>query len=456
MDPRTRRLLEGPVGPTLLALAWPNMLVMGAQSAIGIIETWYVSRLGADALSGMALVFPAFMFIQMASAGAVGGGILSTLARALGANERERANSIVWAAVAIALALGALTSVLALGWGRHLYVALGGQGAVLEAAATYSGVVFAAAIPLWLFNSFAAIIRAQGNMAFPAFVNVSGALLLIPLSPLLIFGWGPVPGYGIIGGGLAVMLYYSAGATILGWHIWSGRGVLQPSLPPRSSPLDASREILRIGLLSALSALATNVVVAAVMAILSAKSVEAAAGYGTAVRLEYFLIPLVFGLGAPTAAMVGTAIGARNPERALRIAWTAAALAGLITEAIGVSAALLAEPAMRLFAEDAGIITGGAEYLRFVGPAYGVYGAGFALYFAAQGAGTLRFAIIASMIRVVLVLALGALALSLFGSWSVHLLLAFAMVVYGAIIGFMMLPGRWPKPARRTEGPPTR
>lgn len=84
-SPRTRLLLHGPIVPTLLRMAWPNILVMVAQSATGLIETWFVSKLGTDALAGMALVFPCVMLMQMISAGAMGGGISSAVARALGA-----------------------------------------------------------------------------------------------------------------------------------------------------------------------------------------------------------------------------------------------------------------------------------------------------------------------------------------------------------------------------------
>src|SRR5215467_13007124 len=65
LDPRTRRLLDGPIAATLLRLAWPNVVVMLAQASTGLIETWWVSRLGGDALTGMALVFPVVMLVQM-------------------------------------------------------------------------------------------------------------------------------------------------------------------------------------------------------------------------------------------------------------------------------------------------------------------------------------------------------------------------------------------------------
>ena len=100
-SPRTQPLLHGPIVPTLLRLAWPNVLVMLAQASTGLIETWFVSRLGTDALAGMALVFPGFMMMQMLSGGAMGGGISSAIARALGGRRRDDADALVLHAIII-------------------------------------------------------------------------------------------------------------------------------------------------------------------------------------------------------------------------------------------------------------------------------------------------------------------------------------------------------------------
>jgi MatE len=105
MDSRTRALLEAPITTTLLRMAWPNILVMVAQAATGLIETWFVSRLGTDALAGMALGFPGFMMMQMLSGGAVGGGISSAIARALGAGRRQDADALVLHAILVNVAL---------------------------------------------------------------------------------------------------------------------------------------------------------------------------------------------------------------------------------------------------------------------------------------------------------------------------------------------------------------
>src|SRR5262249_30328048 len=157
------------------------------------VETYFVARLGTDALAGVALVFPALMLMQMMSAGAMGGGISSAIARALGAGRRADADALVLHALAIAVGLGFAFTLTVLGGGPWPYRGMGGGGPSLRAALTSPNVVFSGAILIWVFNSLANVIRGTGNMMVPAVVTSAGAAALVPLSPCLIFGWGPFP-----------------------------------------------------------------------------------------------------------------------------------------------------------------------------------------------------------------------------------------------------------------------
>ncbi|KAB1069566.1 MATE family efflux transporter [Methylobacterium planeticum] len=455
MDPRTRRLLQAPLVPTLLRLALPNILMSVVQASVGLIETYFVAGLGTDALAGMALVFPLLMLVQMVSAGAVGGGILSAVSRALGSGRRAAAGELVWYAVAIALGLGLLTTLLALTLGPGAYRAMGGRDGSLTAAVTYAQVVFSGAVLIWLFNGLAAVIRGAGNMVLPASVTCLGALVLIPLSPALIFGWGPLPHLGIVGGGVAVIGYYAAGVLVFAVYLWSGRGVLHPPARPPALAWTPAREVLRVGLVSALVSATTNVTIATATGLVGAAGPAAVAGYGTGTRLEYLLVPLVFGLGAPLAALVGTAIGAGDRERARRAAWIGAALAGLASETIGVSAALWPEAWLGLFGDDPAMLAVGTRYLRMVGPLYGFFGFGLALYFAAQGAGRVGWALAAGLVRVMLALGGGWLALRLGRvPEGVFLALGLGLVAVGLINAAGLLTGAWLPDGRRVRPAP--
>ena len=307
-------LLEAPILRTLLRLAWPNVLVMLAQASTGLIETWWVSRLGTDALAGMALVFPGFMMMQMLSAGAMGGGISSAIARALGGGRRDDANALVLHAIIINISIGLAFSALVLAFGPLLYRALGGDGGSLKASLQYSNVVFAGTVLVWLMNGLASIVRGGGNMFVPATITCAGVVLLVPLSPCLIFGIGPIPALGMTGAGLAVISTTGLSAAILGWYVLSGRSVAQFRWSRLRWSLFA--DILRVGTVASVTTSQTIVTVALTTALVGAAAGPGAiAGYGTGGRLEFLLVPLVFGLGAPLVALVGTNIGAGRTAR---------------------------------------------------------------------------------------------------------------------------------------------
>jgi putative MATE family efflux protein len=443
LDPRTRIQLDGPIVPTLLRMAWPNVLVMLAQAATGLIETWFVSRLGTDALAGMALAFPAVMLMQMITAGAMGGGISSAIARALGAGRHEEADALVLHALVINVALGAIFSIIMLAFGRPIFRALGGAGGELDAALAYSNVVFAGNILLWTLNGLASVIRGTGNMLVPALVVCVGVIFLVPLSPCLIFGIGPFPALGIAGGGAALVMFYAAGTAVLAWYIGTGRSLVRLRRSRLRWPL--FRSILGVGALASLTSVQTNVIIALATALVaSAAGPEAVAGYGTGARLEYLLIPLVFGLGAPLVAMVGTNMGAGQSSRALRIAFVGAAIAFAITETIGVAAALWPTTWPALFSGDPRVIAAGSSYLRMVGPAYGFFGLGLALYFASQGAGRLFWPLFAGFLRMLIALGGGWLALRLTGSLTwLFGAIALGLVVQGLTVITAIMAGAW-------------
>jgi MATE family, multidrug efflux pump len=440
---RTRLLLQGSIVPTLLRLAWPNVLVMGAQAVTGLIETWFVARLGTDALAGMALVFPCVMLMQMISAGAMGGGISSAIARALAAGRRADADALVMHALVINVALGALCSAVVLAFGRPIYRALGGQGAELDAALSYSNIVFAGNVLLWVMNGLASVIRGTGNMLVPALVICCGVVMLVPLSPVLIFGIGPFPALGIAGGGVALLLFYAAGTTVLGWYILSGRNLARLRWSRLRWPLFAT--ILAVGGVGAISSLQTNVIIATITALVAtASGSDAMAGYGTGARLEYLLVPLVFGLGAPLVALVGTNIGAGQRQRALRIALIGGAIAFAITEAIGLAASVWPAAWLGLFSGEPQVIATGSAYLRLAGPFYGFFGLGLALYFASQGAGRLFWPLLAGFLRMAVAIGGGWLALSLTGSllWLFGAV-ALGLLLQGGVVFAAVASGTW-------------
>jgi putative MATE family efflux protein len=444
LDPRTKALIDAPIAPTLLRLAIPNVITTLVQASTGLIETYFIGKLGTDALAGVALVFPGVMLMQMMSAGAMGGGVSSAIARALGAGRREDADATILHALIIAAGFAVFFTVTVIAFGPALYAALGGRGASLAVALTYSNIVFAGVILIWLFNTLANIIRGTGNTFVPAMVTLVGAVLLVPLSASLIFGIGPVPAMGVAGGATAILAYYGLGTLAFVYYLWSGRAVVQPKLLETRLRWPLFRDILRIGLLASLTSIMTNVTIALTTGLVGAFGPAAIAGYGVGNRLEYLLIPLAFGFGGPLVALVGTNLGAGKSDRALRAAWIGGWICFALTEAIGLAAALFPAAWLGLFDRDPAMIAAGSEYLRIVGPFYGFFGLGMALYFASQGAGALTWPLLGGVSRLIIAVGGGYLLLRLTGSLTfVYVALAAGLAVLGLTIAGAVWAGAW-------------
>jgi Na+-driven multidrug efflux pump len=344
----------------------------------------------------------------------------------------------------IAIAFGSAFMLAVLLGGRWMYSAMGASGPVLDAALTYSNVIFSGVILLWVFNSLANVIRGTGNMKVPALVTCTGAVLLIPFSPCLIFGLGPFPRLGVAGGAIAILIYYGAGSAVFAWYLWSGRSVVTPALRGAGLRWPLFRDILKVGAVAVLVSLQTNLTIAIATGFVGQFGPAAIAGYGTGVRLEYLMIPVAFGLGAPLVALVGTNIGAGQNGRALRAAWMGSLIVAAITEAIGLTAAAFPHAWLTLFDSDPAMLDAGAQYLRAVGPFYGFFGLGMALYFASQGAGRLLWPLLANFARLLIAAGGGWLALKSGGGLTeVFLTQSAALAAFGLIIVAAVASGAW-------------
>jgi putative MATE family efflux protein len=462
-------MLEGPIVPTLLRLAAPNIVVVAVQGGVAAMEAYFVGWLGAQALAGVSLVFPLIMLMQTMSAGGMGGGVSSAVARALGGGRREDAERIALHALAIAVVMGVLFTVAAVAAGPALYRAMGGTGDALAAAVRYSNAAFGGALGVWSFNILANVVRGTGNMLLPAAVVVAGALFTLALSPLLIFGGGPVPALGVTGAGIALSAYYVLGTGVLLLHLVRGNGLIRLRLGiggrGRRRPWRGRfawpvfREILRVGAPASLNTVFTNLSVVLVTAFVGPFGATALAGYGMGARLEYLQIPLVFGFGAALVAMVGTNIGAGRRARAERVAWVGAGLAAGLTGTIGLAAALAPHAWLGLFSADPAVLATGSAYLRTVGPTYAFFGAGLALYFASQGAGRLAWPLTAGAVRVA-VIALGGVLVARVpgaGLGALFAVVGLAFVAFGGVLVTAVRAGAWGRdhdadPARRSRG----
>ena len=427
----TQRILDGPILPTLLRLAAPNIVLVMVQALSSAVDAFYLGRLGAAVLAGIALVFPLWTLMVTTSAGALGGGISSAIARAFGAGRRDDANALVAHSLILSCLVALLFSAIVLASGPLLYRAIGGDDQTTAAALAYSSVVFSGALFIWLVNALASALRGSGDMFVPAAVVVAGEVFHMLCAPLLIFGLG----LGVSGAGLSLVSSYVLRAFVLAAYVLSKRAVVR--LPDTRITLrpELFRDILRVALPGSVNTLLSNLNVLAVTSLVGTSGVVALAGYGLAARLQYLLIPLVFGFGTTLVTMVGTNIGAGQVQRARRVAWTGSVVAAAATGLVGLVVAVDPLAWLGLFTGDASVLAIGATYLHIVGPTYALFGLGLALYFAAQGAGHLAPALVAGVGSFVVSVGGGSLLLN----WlradlsALFAAIAVAFVLFGAI-----------------------
>ncbi len=368
---RMRLMLEGPIVPTLLRLAVPNLVVNVLLIAVTpSVDAHFVGRFGLDALAGLALVFPLMMLMQQMANMAMGGAIAASIARAIGAGRHEDAASLVVHALAIAAGAAALFSAVFLSAGPAIYGLLGGRGPMLAAALEYSNVIFAGALAYWLLGALTSVVRATGQVAILAWVYVGAEALHIALVPALVFGLGPIPSLGITGAGLATVISFGVSTTALAWYLASGRTAVVLSLCNVRFERRLFADILRVGAPMSLAPVLNNLALATLTSYAGMLGATSLAAFGAAVRLEYLLYPLNFALGAAVLAMVGSNVGARLFERARRIAWIAVGLSACVMASVGVPAMAAPDAWLGLFSHDPAILAAATGYLAIVALAY--------------------------------------------------------------------------------------
>ena len=441
------RLLNGPIGGTLFRLSAPNTVGFLVASVVTVTEMWFVGQLGTTALAGLALGFPMFMLMMMLSAGSMGGAIAAIVARAVGGGDQEAAEALAWHALAIALLASILFAFAFLFLGEGLFILLGGRGDVLVATLAYAEVAFYGGVAVWMANTFSSLLRGAGDMKTPARAMLLAAAIQIPVGGALTLGWGPVPGLGIVGVAWGAVVAFAISGLYQAMRLVSGRSGLHLHLNALRFRPALFQQILRLGMVASVSPVLTISTVVILTGLVSTFGEEALAGFGIATRLEFILVPIVFGIGAAMISMVGANIGAGQVARAERIGWTGGLSAALIAGAIGSLTAIWPEAWSGLFTTDSQVMMTAGLYLIIVGPFYAFHGLGLSLYFASQGAGAVHWPVLATIVRLFVTAGGGMIAVKYFdiGLAELPWFVVAGMVVYGGGTAMSVYLGAWRK-----------
>jgi putative MATE family efflux protein len=444
-EPRARNaLLDGPILRTLLWLAWPNVIALSAGTCVVIAETSYIGRLGVESLAAMALVFPFVILTMTMSGGAMGGGVASAIARALGAGDVERASTLAAHALLIGISFGLTFMLGMLIFGPALLKLLGGRGAVLANAVGYAQIFFGGAVLPWLMNTMAGVLRGTGNMKLPSLMILSSAICQIILGGTLGLGLGPIPQFGMRGVAAGSLIAYSISISVMAWYLFSGRARVVPKIRGLRIKRAMFFDILKVGAVSCFSPLQGVLTISIFTHLLAGFGTAILAGYGIGARLEFMLTSVAFATGIASVPMIGMAIGAGRIARARRIALTAGLVSFVSVGVIGSFIAIFPDLWVNIFTHDPGVRAASRQYLATAAPMYAFIGLAMSMYFSSQGAAKVVGPVLAQSARLVFI-ALGGWWLSTHNATAANFfaLAAASMGVLGVLSASSVVLTRW-------------
>ena len=445
MDKRTEQFLKDPIFPLLIKMSAPNTVAFLINAVVVLAEFWFISQLGITPLAAVTLAFPAIMLTQQMAFGALGGAVTSSIARSLGAADKPRAEKLLWHSLYISC-FGALAFLIIFFiFGEPLLRILGGTGALLEESLAYCFVYLLGAIVVWLSGSLTAALRGMGDMQFPAVLTVVCAGIQVFFSAGFILGSFGLPKLGLVGSAWSMIVTSGFMALVTLIKISSPSSPVRLKLKRLTIERELFKDIFSVALPASLSPIMTVATVLLLTGLIGQFGTSAIAGYGIGSRVEFLLIPIVFGIGTAMTAMVGTNIGAKNIERAEKIGMVGATTAGLLSAVIGLALALTPNLWIGIFTSDPETLLVTKQYIQILGVCYVFQGYGLSLYFASQGANAMKWPIIITAIRLIVfsVLALVAVYWLSYGLVSIFYASAIAMVIFGILMVISLKMGAW-------------
>ena len=447
MENRTQEFLTKPIIPLLIRMSAPNTIAFFIQSLVVLTEVWFISRLGTNSLAAVALAFPLLMITQTMSGGALGGAITSAIARSMGADDIKKAERLIWHSIIISLGGAISFLILFLLFGKQLLFLLGGRGEILQESYAYCSILFFGGILLWLSGSLSAVLRGMGNMRFPATLMVITSLIQVILSGGFILGWFGFPKLGVPGAAVAVLISSALMVTVILFKLRS-----------KSIPASLRKErfqlrkilfdnIFEVAIPASLSPLLVVGTILVLTGLVGRFGTEALAGYGIGSRVEFLMIPLIFGIGTAMTSIVGANIGALNIDRAEKVGILGGSTAGFVSILIGLTLAVFPEAWIQFFTDDIKAFEVTKKYIQIVGPFYIFQGIGLSLYFASQGANAMKWPTIATIARFIIACAGGGISVYWLdlGIESIFISSSAAMAIFGLMIFISIKKGAWRK-----------
>jgi putative MATE family efflux protein len=375
-----------PLNRAIFLLAVPMVLEMCMESLFGIVDIFWVARLGGDATAAVG-VTESIMTIVYAVALGVSMSATAMISRRIGEKNQEGAGRAAAQTILLGIALSLAIALPCAWYAPELLQLMGAQPGVVAAGSVYARILFASSVSVMLLFLMNAVFRGAGNAAIAMRVLWFGNGINMALDPLLIYGWGPFPEMGVEGAAWATLIGRSAGVAYQFWHLGKGSGAIRLRLVQLAPDWKILRTLLRLSATGMLQFLIAHASWIALVRIIAFAGSAALAGYTIAIRIVIFSLLPSWGLSNAAATLVGQNLGARRPDRAEQSVWRTGFYNMVFLGVVSFFFLISPEPLVRIFTAEEEVIRYGAACLRIVAAGYLAYGYGMVLVQAFNGAG---------------------------------------------------------------------
>lgn len=382
----TEDLTAIPVRRAVLLLAVPTILEMSMESLLTIVDIFFVSKLGSNAVATVGLT-ESMLSIIYATAMGLSAGATAMIARRTGEKDPEGAAEAAVQVLFVALVLSGVLGVAGAALAPTLLAAMGASPEVIREGSGYTRLMLGGNASIFLLFVINAIFRSAGDAAVAMRSLWLANLLNMALAPLFIFGWGPIPGMGVVGAAMATTLCRAIGVLYLLTVLLRGKKLIVVGARHLVLRGRVLAELLRISSTATLQVLVETASWLGLVRILSSFGNSALAGYTIAMRIAIFAMLPSWGMAGAAATLVGQNLGARQVERARSTVLTVATYNVLFLGLVGALFIAIPGPLVAFFTGDPAVAGVAATCLRIVAVGFLFFGYGMVTVQAFNGAG---------------------------------------------------------------------
>ncbi|WP_029035909.1 MATE family efflux transporter [Salinimicrobium xinjiangense] len=369
-----RKYTEGRIFNSLFNLAVPIIFANILQTAYQLIDTFWLGRLGANAVAAVSISFPLlFLVLSLGSGLTLAGTVL--VSQYFGAEDQKKVDFNSSQTIALIFFVSLFLSILSYHSAGPLMRLIGAGPEILSDSVSYFKVSSLGFVFLFMFFAFQSLMRGIGNVMLPVYIVLFTVFLNLILDPLFIYGYGPIPGYGVAGAAVASVVTQALSAFIGLWILFRGKSGIRIHLNKMRPHLFTLKRIVNLGIPASIEQSTRALGMTFMVVLVTGFGSEVVAAYGIGARILSFIVIPALGLAIATTSLVGQNIGAIKIKRAEKVANLSSQIAFFGLTGMGILMYLFAVPITSFFIpNDPEVIQDASLFIKIMAPSFGLLG----------------------------------------------------------------------------------